>query len=198
MSKDSISLIMMTSSYLSLSGWIPSGIEMNFPFAPGRRAIFFDPANVDGATIGVHCTIAEIDPAGLRLHPNESYFWRVLVYFPHRQEFLEVEAQHLLTLGVPDDSPLPPRVPPNLELQVVADAEDHERITGKYRKGCWYWRDFEFAKADQPLPTWQLRSYVRGSRFDLAEVVYFVPRTDCLNRDYVVRAMRDIFTGEQS
>lgn len=168
---------------------------MECPLVPRQRAIFFDPGDQSGATIGHCCTIVEVDPDSRQRHPEGPFHWQVLVYFPHLLQYLEVEGGHLLPLDERDDSQLPSFDPPPLELSFVADAGDHERINGKYRKGSWYWRDFVFSKADQPLPTWQLHGNVHGSRFDLGEVVYFVPRTERLNRDYVEQAMRDILVG---
>ena len=165
------------------------------PIAPRQRAIFFDPGDHHGETVGHHCTIVEVDPVSQQNHPYEPNAWRVFAYFAHLKLFKEVDARDLIALAERDESELPLRPPSQLELQFVADGddEDREQIHGKYRKGRWYWQNFVFTKVDQPLPTWQLRGPVRGNQVDLGEVIYSVPLTERLNGRYVQQAMKEIF-----
>lgn len=160
-----------------------------------QRAILFETNAASGATIGHYCTIVGIDPHSRLKYPDDPGQWLVRVFLPHQQEYAEVPARDLMGMEERDDEPLPP---PALELEISflqATDGDNEQMTGQYRVGRQRWQDFVFEKREQPVATYELRSQTLENQLNFGELFYFVPRHECLDREFVRTAIAELFGG---
>lgn len=171
----------------------PAAVE---PLKPRQIVIMFGNCPDSGATLGFYGTVTRVLNSSVVRHPSRPDLWVYRVLMPHFGCQFDISARKLFAPGT-----LAPAVPcaePVCELEFDAEpADDNEEIHGAYRLPGHDWDYFVFRKSDQPRAGYELRMPAETLRTKPAKLCYSVPRSEVLDRDYVLKAVGDIFGVQQ-
>ena len=163
--------------------------------APGQLVLVFMENDASGATLGYYGTVVAVETASVDKHPGQPERWAYRVYLPSLNADYRIKARHLIAT---DEFDPVENLGPRCELHFDGPpGSDNLSISGRYRlAGCATWSAFAFEKSLAASPTFQLSRPVRPP--DAPCSLHFsVPPDTELDRDYVIRALGEVFCGSK-
>ena len=163
---------------------------------PLQKAIYFPEELPSGATIGYHCTVVEDLSPGPQIDPKTSDDGLYRVFVHHFNRYIVLPSCELFGLAEFDPEFMAKAPGDQRACEIRFDHRidaDHETISGAFRLPGRQWESFHFRKWGFPHSSYELaRPVFRGTTAG-GVLSYCCPRTQPLNRSYVLTALTEMF-----
>ena len=154
----------------------------------GQKVIVFNSRALD-AGVADYGRVTEVDEASVQKYTFRPDRWKYVVYFPRLGCYHAIRARHLLAIDGPDSTE-------RSVFEVCFDSgptSDNLVIAGRYRvPGRRKWSSFRFTKTHNRVPSFRLAMPVTRRGVKPCRLLYSVPATERLDRDYVLKALGEI------